>query len=167
MSSERPRIPIKKAATDRGIDAVSMLLLLLIWIYVVVSYISLPEQIPVHYNLEGVADRYGNKITVFILPAIISAVWAGLGILNRYPHIFNYPVKITEANAGQQYRAATRLIRVMKLVIVCFCLFITWKVINAASTLEWWLLPAMFVLLLAPVMFYLYHSMKEGKNTRP
>jgi uncharacterized membrane protein len=164
MYSERPKILLSRQVTDRWLDTTSLLILLLTWTYTVVSYFSLPGQIPVHYNFKGIADSYGSRATVFILPAIITIIWAGLGVLNKLPHIFNYAVKITASNAERQYRAATRLIRVLKLVIVCFCLFVTCKVINAASTLEWWFLPAMLVSFLAPVVVYLFHSAKTQKT---
>ena len=33
-------------------------------------YPAYPDVIPVHYNIEGVVDRYGGKIELFILPLI-------------------------------------------------------------------------------------------------
>jgi hypothetical protein len=39
-------------------------------------------------------------------------------ILNRFPHVFNYPKKITNQNAERQYTIATRLIRYLKFIVV-------------------------------------------------
>lgn len=34
----------------------------------------LPEQIPIHFNAEGVADGFGGKLSIFMFPGIIIAI---------------------------------------------------------------------------------------------
>ncbi len=39
-----------------------------------IAYPRLPEQIPIHFNAQGIPDNYGSPLTIFLLPAIILLV---------------------------------------------------------------------------------------------
>ena len=83
-----------------------------------IAFFTLPETIPTHYNALGQVDNYGSKTLLFLLPAIASIIFVGITKLNKYSHIFNYTVTIKQANAKSQYTAATRLLRILKLICV-------------------------------------------------
>ena len=53
-----------------------------------------------------------------MLPIISTLLFIGLTTLNKYPYMFNYPSQITKENSVHQYTNATRMMRVLKLVIV-------------------------------------------------
>jgi len=92
-------------------------------------------------------------------------VFVLLTILNRYPHIFNYPQSITEANAKAMYTSATTLLRIIKLIIVVFTMLIMIEMIRSAraghSQLTWWFIPAFVLSLLIPVVISIYTSFKK------
>ena len=83
----------------------------------------------------------------------------GLTILNMFPVIFNYPVKITQENALKQYTNATRLIRYLKLVIVLIFGIIAFNMIQNAQGHEEgmgiWVLPLMPGLIFIPLIIYI------------
>lgn len=168
MTYNRPIIKLTVSRFDRILDSLALSGILLMWIYTISAYGKLPDIIPVHFNVQGDVDNYGNKATLFILPAIITIVVAGMTLLNRYPHIFNYLQKITEDNAVHQYTIATRLIRIIKLVIVIFSLIILYDIISSAkathSTLGWWLIPGFMLSMLLPVFVSIYLSSQGKKN---
>ena len=83
----------------------------------ILMFNSLPDEIPIHFGIDGKPTSYSNKYSVFILPIIGLMLYVGLQILNRYPYIFNYPQKVTETNAERQYTLATRLIRLINAII--------------------------------------------------
>lgn len=166
---ERPRMVPARRAADVILDRCGLILLLLLWCYSLLSFSSLPSQIPVHYNVDGTVDRMGGKATVFLLPGIISAVYLLLSYLITRPRLLNYGVVINEYNAERQYRLAIRLLRIIRLVIVAACFFINYKIIHyrqgSAAQLEWWFLPAFFLLMLLPSFAFIRQSLKE-KNDR-
>ena len=41
-----------------------------------IHWSDLPEQVPMHFNLAGEANRWGSKGELFILPAISLGMWA-------------------------------------------------------------------------------------------
>lgn len=94
-------------------------------------YINLPDQVPSHFNMLGKADAFAHKSSVWILPAVGLILYFTLAILTKYPHKFNYPVKITKENAAKQYAIALLMIRSLKAIICCSFAYITYKIINA------------------------------------
>jgi len=167
LQQVRPRIKPATRRIDKYLDIFSFSLLIIFWTYTIISYFDLPAEIPVHYNFQGRADSMGPRETIFLLPGIITLVYILLTVLGRYPHRFNYAVEITEENAPRQYLLATRVLRITKFVIVIFCLYVNYKVINyqlASSTnLGWWFLPAFMISILLPVFYFVYQSMNSRK----
>jgi len=163
----RPKIKITLTLFDKLVESMSWLLLIILWIIILWCFFKLPETIPLHYNFSGIADSYGNKYTYFILPVVGTLLFVLLTIINRYPHLFNYPVKITEDNALKLYTIATRLIRYMKMVILLIFLFIeitTYKVSTHASPgLVKWFLPLTFALIFIPLIYVILKSVLKKK----
>ncbi len=163
----RPRIKIEIGTTDRIIEALAAIALVLILIITSYYYSELPDTIPQHYDLEGNPDRYGNKTLSLVLPGIGILMYIGLTILNLFPHVFNYPVKITEENAKKQYRLATRLLRTIKLVIVSMFAFITYASMKTAqgefAGIGAYFLPTFIVIIFGVIGHYLYNSYLKKK----
>ncbi|MBD3401750.1 DUF1648 domain-containing protein [candidate division GN15 bacterium] len=113
----RPRLLIPWSSSEKWLEAISAAGMLgPIWI-VAHSWGHLPERIPRHYNFAGEVDAYGGKELLLVLIAIHLSMWLGLTILSRYPHIYNYPLQITEQNAARQYRLARQLLIFVKTVV--------------------------------------------------
>ena len=89
-------------------------------------------------------------------------------LLNKNPHIFNYPTAITNENALSQYSNAVRMIRVLKLIIVfVFGLILvrTLQHINGNTNgLGAWFLPLTIGLFIIPTSYFLIKSMKIKAN---
>lgn len=79
----------------------------------------LPDRIPIHFGFSGRADAWGDKLAIWILPAVAAIMFVGFAVLSRYPHTFNYPVPITAENARQQYLLGRGLLVALK-VEVCW-----------------------------------------------
>lgn len=89
----------------------------------------------------------------------------GLSVLNKYPHIFNYPSEIIEENAERQYRNATNLIRILNLIIVLVFAYIIYETVNARSekseTLGEWFLPTFIIIINIPTLYFLTKAFKK------
>lgn len=114
---EQPKLEIRPGKADLIVETLSWAVLGFLWWIVLSKYSQLPDIIPTHYNLAGEVDNTGSKSSLFILPLITTVLYIALTILNRYPHIFNYPGKITPENAYRQYANAVFLVRMVKLFI--------------------------------------------------
>ncbi len=126
----RPRIKIKPTKVDKIIDIISLSVVVAIWAVVSFYYAKLPEIIPIHFNANGIADGYGSKNHILLLPIIATVFFVGLYLLNRVPHIHNYTIKITPENAPEEYTKSTKLIRYVNLILV---MLLFWTLIKMIS----------------------------------
>lgn len=159
---ERPRIKIELTVVDKIIEVISCVLLIAIWILTITNCRNLPETIPIHFDSKGVADGFGNKSMLFHLPIVASVIFIGLTILNKFPHTFNYLQEITIENAFKQYRNATRMMRVLKLIIVLIFGLISYQVIkHATGQIEGigsWFLPFVMISIFVTTFYFLIKS---------
>jgi len=166
--NKRPRIKLQLNQTDKILEIVGWISVVGIWALPLINYSILPEIIPIHFNGAGKANGFGNKTHIFILPIISTLLFIGLTILNKHPHIFNYPSQITKENAVDQYTNATRMMRVLKLVIVLLFGLIVFKTIQNvnghADGLGTWFLPFTIGVFIILTLYFLIKSLKQ-KNT--
>ena len=163
--NKRPRIKLQLNQTDKILEVVGWVSVFGIWALPLINYFDLPEIIPIHFNGAGKADGFGNKTHIFVLPIISTLLFIGLTILNKHPHIFNYPSQITKENAVDQYTNATRMMRVLKLVIVLLFGLIVFRkiqIVNGhADGLGAWFLPFTIGLFIILSLYFLMMSMKN------
>lgn len=128
----QPKIKIKPTPVELVIESLGMLALILMIVLPIAYYGDLPEQIPQHYGPDGKPDSFGSKISIGLLPAIGLVLYVGLTVLNLFPWVFNFPVRITPQNAEKQYRIATQSIRWLKVLITVLFTYITYTSIKTA-----------------------------------
>lgn len=73
---------------------------------------------PIHYNLQGKADGWGDRTFLFILILIAIALYVYLTFSEKFFKRFLYPVKIDEQNALSIYRIGILLRRHVKLFVM-------------------------------------------------
>ncbi len=160
--NHKPTIQVSLSLTDKILELSGWLCVLVFWLLVVISYNKLPDSIPIHYNLSGKADSFGDKTFILTLPLIATLLFAALSRLNKFPHIFNYPVSITDENAVMYYTKTTRFIRYYKVIIVLIFGLLAFMTIQHAngteSGLQPWFFPLTAALLFIPVISFLLTS---------
>lgn len=165
MEYNRPKIKLKLNAIDVWLDKIALAGIILLWLHTILKYNGLPGSIPIHYNLRGEIDGYGSKLIIFLGPLIAAVVSAGMSLLNKYPHIFNYPATITEQNAERQYLLATRLFRFIKLAVAIIFIYINFTIIHDSKTgmssSRWWDLPIILLAIFMPLTWYFIKAFKK------
>ena len=166
--NKRPKLKIELSQPDRIIEILGWSSLFILWFFILFYYSDLPETIPTHFNGTGKVDNYGNKLTILILPIISTIVFVGLSILNKFPHIFNYPTEITVENALKKYTLATKMIRYLKFMIVLIFSFIVYMTFSSVkgneSTFNPLFLAIIFVLIAIPIGYYSVKMMNKEKS---
>jgi uncharacterized membrane protein len=166
----RPKIKIKRTIVDWIIEFAAFTFVVFLIVLPIINYSHLPETIPVHFNAAGEADGYGSRTTLWILPVTGLFMWFMFTVLEAFPHIFNYPVKITAENAETQYRLAIRLLRVLKTVILIIFSFISFKTIDtaggSASGLGKAFLPVFLILVFGVILVYFVKSVNNKQPER-
>lgn len=163
MKTNRPRIAVPYGPMDIIVDLISVTLLILMIIYTILSFAELPDVIPSHFNAQGEVDGHSGKLFIWLLPSIGILTFVGLFILNKYPHIHNYMVNITEENALKNYRFSTRIVRFTNLFVIVIFAVTNYKMIEAAKgnnfSLGAWFMPAVLGLsIVLPVVILIYKN---------
>lgn len=151
----QPVIEVPASATDMAVEAAALVGLAASIVLVVWALPILPEKIPIHFDFWGKPDGWGPKTGLFFLVGITAFSYVALTVVNLFPHIFNYPVRITEENAPRQYAIATSALRWLKLEIVWLITYTEWAAIQTAlgkaRGVSPWFAPLMLAVLLATV----------------
>ncbi len=155
--NEQPKIVVKKDRFDHIIETIGTTVMWLLLLLPFVYWDRLPDEIPVHFNAKGKADGYGNKSTLFLLPVLGAGLYLGLRYVTKYPHCYNYPGQVTLHNAKQYYTVATKMIRLLAVVIVITFSYILLASIQTAlgnlSGLGSWFLPSLGISILLSFLY--------------
>ena len=165
MEEERPKITLIPTTADKLVDLLGWIILLALWALTITHYSTLPDTIPTHFNGAGEADGFGSKASIIGLPVIATLLFILLTILNRYPHIFNYPSPVTQDNALRLYTLATRMLRYLKLVLLVVFGGIGFMTVQhatgKAAGLGVWFLPLTLVLTFLPLIYFVVKSVQK------
>lgn len=138
---------------------------LFIWAVVAYSYSKLPEIVSTHFNFKGEADHYGGKGVLFFLACIALVLTIIFIALSRVPHVYNYPVKITESNALRLYIQGMRLMLIITLLLNLMFLSLEIMMANSMANPQldipvWQVLIPVTIFL--PVLFYYIRRMNNA-----
>lgn len=161
----KPRIRPELTWTDRLLDGLVVALLIGLWAYALGAFRHLSLVIAVHFDAMGRPDGYGGKISVLLMPALATLMAMGMFVINRFPHVFNYPVKITPENASYQYALATRLMRWINLLSTLLLGMVTYIIVASAGgqfSKAWMVVIIVFsVLMFIPFVVYLMLAFRK------
>lgn len=161
---DRLKITIPKTLLEKTLDITTIILFIIGIIYCLQQWMTLPDQIPIHFNMKGEPDGWGGKWGVW-LPLVIGLIlWIGLSQLEKYPHTYNY-LNLNMENAERQYKNARLMINLMKTEISIFFIYISWMIIEFFSadkvTHHNWLPVVIFIIVLfSSIGFFIYRSFK-------
>jgi uncharacterized membrane protein len=165
----RPVIKLRRTPLDWTLDIISLSFLIILIALPLLSYNNLPERIPVHFNGAGTPDGYGSRSSMWILPATGAFLWLLLTVVEAFPQIYNFPVKITPENAVTQYRMATRLIRILKTTILILFTFICYQTIKVAGGMASGLgkafLPVFLLVTFGIIIIYIVRSLNNRESS--
>ncbi|MFJ7745616.1 DUF1648 domain-containing protein [Peribacillus sp. NPDC097295] len=167
MKKVQPVLHLPKTGAEKMMDIVSLLLIIINFIYLISVWNTLPEQVPIHFNGKGEVDGWGGRVVIWLLPTISLFLWFGLTIMERVPHLFNYPIEITEKNAVFQYKNARMMSLFLKVEIILILLYTSWESVHVAMGYEGGLgraeLPILLILILGSIAFFVIRSVRNAK----
>ncbi|MGN9863459.1 DUF1648 domain-containing protein [Bacillus swezeyi] len=144
-SAGQSNITIPKTKSESVWDVFGYLFYIGSIIFVIAVWGTLPDKVPAHYNAFGVADRWGSKWELLILPGVGLFIILFMQFLERHPEIHNYPKRLNETNAAQFYLHSRKLINRLK--NACLIIFSLILFESAMIALDWgsgfggWFLP--------------------------
>ena len=135
----RPKITPTPTKANKITSAISLGLLVFIWASAIYMYNISPAKVPMHFDFKGNADRYDNKIMLFLLPIIGSVLFFILHYISKKPYLYNYAQTITENNYQAAYKSASNMMYILKLLIMVLFMaiqYVTYSAIKNASDKE-------------------------------
>lgn len=157
--SKQPKIKIPKNKWDYAIEGIGFAAIFFMLLYPTAYYTELPAEIPIHFGADGQPDNYGSKATLWTLPIVGTIIFIGIILLNRFPHVFNYPVKITAENAAEQYKKVSRLLRTVNSLVAIVFAYILYSTVQTAlghqNGLGGYFLWIFILLMSLPLVIYL------------
>lgn len=156
MYTDRPKLQLPKTKIEWVFDCIGISLYLAALVYLLVSWGSLPEQVPGHYNIAGEVDRWGSKYEILTLPIVGAFVGVTTFFIEKKPHIHNYPARLNEANARAFYLNSRQLMNAVK--NSCLVLFAVLTVqtvriaLGDAQSIGGWFMPLTFIITIGPIV---------------
>lgn len=84
-------------------DCINFGLIAFLWWFTVKNYKTLPQRIPIHFDLDGKADNFGKKRYIFLMPVLGTLLYLIFMYVTGHPESSNFPVEITESNEETQF----------------------------------------------------------------
>lgn len=128
---------IKSSAADVFMEILGLLLLAGSAVRLIVSWPSIPDRIPMHYNFAGEIDRWGGKESLIFLFGVEFLIYALITVTERFPSIWNTGVEVTPENREKVYRTLKYMIKTIKLIVVFIFTYLIWKSAEAEALPVW------------------------------
>lgn len=113
-----PNVRVPRTIADKIMEVAAAVLLVLIWVLAVIFYHKLPDIIPIHFNVLGEADKWGNKGYLFFMAGIATLAMIGTGVSAYFPtRMTNFPIRITEKNILPQVILASHYLRILNIFL--------------------------------------------------
>lgn len=157
-AEQRPILKLEKTALDWVLE-IAGAAAIVVTVALLIPYGDLPDRIPRHFGASGQPDAWGGRSLLMWLAGISVLLYAGLTVLSRFPHRYNYPGPITAENAAQQYRLAGRLLLYIKATVAWVFAYIIHGTIQTArghaDGLGAGFLPVILGVTVVPIVVYL------------
>ena len=155
MKSENTR-------ADRILDLLGWILLIGTLVYLILGWPSFPDQIPMHYNGAGEIDRWGGKGEIIFIEVMMWILYLGIGVVEKYPQIWNTGVEVTAKNKEKVYRTLKYMLKTLKFLTA---LIFAYLIVNSlqSAPLPGWFTPAVMILVFGDMAFWLIRLFRIKK----
>jgi len=146
---------------DKMLDTAGWFGLATLVILTVFTYFRVPDTIPLHFNITGRPNGFGNKIFLFAVLAIACFIFFSITLSVKY--IFASPKVNAIPNKNLDF--AIRIVRFLKLVVMIgfiYIIVVTNLIVDHVTDgLGSFFLPAVVISLLFPVAYFFKKTVRE------
>lgn len=162
-----PNLTPKPKPFESAIELMAWLALAFIWLFAGWEYLSLPDIIPIHFDMLGKANEYGGKSAVFTMPILATLSLVGLSFLQQSVPKFNFPEDRTPEDAQKQVTFAIKTIRIIKVAALFFFGGIEVFISRWSRGLElnfYLLIPVLVIIIEVPVYYIMFKAKKKNNG---
>jgi uncharacterized membrane protein len=160
MHEYRPEISLPKTTIQKITNIIGYSILIGCTIYSLVNIVTLPSEVPIHFNLAGEADGWGSKYVLLILPLIGLFSILALEEVEKRPYMHNYPAHINETNVRQFYAISIRTMNLVKNGLLLTFGLLQLEMVQSAKEANFalgsLLLPLVIVAVFVPIAWHIY-----------
>ncbi|MBN1465241.1 DUF1648 domain-containing protein [candidate division KSB1 bacterium] len=147
------------SSCERAVGYLAAALIFLLFIATAKNFGSLPDIIPTDFDSAGKPDGWGSRWTIWLIPIVSLIISVILSLVNKFPQLINYPVKITAENGQRQYVLARMFLKTIRLAIVLIFCILQWYwlrvALGQASAFAPFFMPLLLALAFLPICLYL------------
>ncbi|MFJ8237045.1 DUF1648 domain-containing protein [Ureibacillus sp. NPDC094379] len=160
----RPIIIIPKTKLEKVADWIGISLFLIAIFYIIMQCGNIPNEVPGHFNSKGEVDRWGTKFEILILPVIGAFLFALLSLLEKAPHMHNYPKRINESNVEQFYLTSRKMLNMIKNISLLMFAFLMVQIVRVSlgeiNSIGVWFLPVILIIIFGTMTFGIFKQSK-------
>lgn len=159
--TERP-VPASPAKSSRILEGISAFVLVAGVIYAVVTYVGLPQIVPVHFGPNGEPDDWGDKNQFLLAPIVLGMVTLFCLVIARFPRMHNVPKTPSTAEGWQAlYTCSRNMLLWSSIGVGLMLVFVTYSTSHPEISGPWMALLVLFTL--APIVYYIPKMLKIAK----
>lgn len=125
---QQDKIPV--TGLYKAVEIITAAILILMAVYLVAAWKSLPDKLPMHYNAAGEIDRWSSKRELILLPVIAVFVYGLITLVSAFPSSWNIPVKVTRENRKRVYQGIKSMLVFMKLEVMVLFAYLELEIIH-------------------------------------
>ena len=154
---------IKNNAFDWAATILPFVMCLVSGILVLSRWSEIPDEIGIHYTINGTQDQTGSKSFLFVILGIAAAMVLLMCVISHFPSLWNIPIKITDNNSFILYRLTKYMLEFDQLLITAmFCTFVLLTAYGINLSAWFWLI-AVGAILVGNMVFIILITVK-GKQ---
>lgn len=155
---------VKNTVFQTVLEIITLMVLVAMVLTILIAWRELPEEVPVHYNFKGIADGWGSKNTLLVIPIIGVVMVVGIFILSRLPKLWNMAVTPGKNTKEQLYTSTKNMIACLNLEVSLVFFYLTYSMDQ--STLSPYFLPVELVVILGTLGFFMYEQVMIGRSEK-
>lgn len=148
---------VERSLMEWAANIVGYSVFIITLIYLGFQWVELPEAVPMQFSFSGDVNRYGSPWEMLILPVLGIMLAAGMEIMERKPHLHNYPLRINDDNRAAFYLNSRRMLNFTKNGTLIILSAVIVEILSSAADGEgvfgFWLIPFILVLAGAPIIY--------------
>ena len=151
---------IKRNKYDIIINFLSLLCLVGTVVFLIISWKTIPDEIPGHYSAAGEGDKVTDKSSLIVLLIVGWIIFIGLSVVEKFPQIWNTGVQVTEQNKEKVYRILKTMIGTIKLLVALMISYLTLYSATGKS-LPLLFTPDFLILMFGSIALFIFQLVKD------
>jgi uncharacterized membrane protein len=151
-------VTLKYSPLDWLLEIVSLAALGAMYGLAAGSWSGLPDVVPTHFGISGTPNSWGDKRSIWLVPAVGLFIYLLLTVSARYPRLVNLPFRV-DRNAPEVQRIIFRLLASSKAATMLLLAYIVYGQVQSAmrqtNSLGIAFIPLFLIATIVPFAVYL------------